>query len=289
VVLGDSFSNANPRAQWQNYFVRATGLSLVMYKIDDIDIESFVTSPTYTDHPPRIVIYETVERSLISRGTIYNNGDCEPATFPYSKSEPLELKLHLKNQPTFPHSRDTRTGLSHPNWSSGVHFLKRFIKKTFNKKNHRAVKIPLNRTNLFSSKKSDYLLIYKGDFDRYQATEEQLNQAICGLTHIQNTFQQNSKTYFLVMVAPDKLTAYQELITNYNRSKLNWTTEVAKYQGLHLPRLDLALKSKINQGVRDIYLPNDTHWGSAGMQIAADTLYKYLLGQGVLINKLSSK
>jgi hypothetical protein len=29
VVLGDSFSNANPRAQWQNYFVRATGLSLV--------------------------------------------------------------------------------------------------------------------------------------------------------------------------------------------------------------------------------------------------------------------
>ena len=46
VVLGDSFSVTFPKAQWQNYFVRATGLSLATYKIDDIDIESFVTSST---------------------------------------------------------------------------------------------------------------------------------------------------------------------------------------------------------------------------------------------------
>ena len=30
VVLGDSFSEAYPKAQWQNYFVRGTGLSLTL-------------------------------------------------------------------------------------------------------------------------------------------------------------------------------------------------------------------------------------------------------------------
>jgi len=79
VVLGDSFSVTFSRAQWQNYFVRATGLSLVTYKVDDIDIESFINSPAYKDHPPRIVIYETAKRSLIARGAKWNKDDFKPA------------------------------------------------------------------------------------------------------------------------------------------------------------------------------------------------------------------
>lgn len=283
VVLGDSFSNAYPRAQWQNYFVRATGLSLVTYKVDDIDIESFVASPAYRDHPPRIVIYETVERSFIGRATAWDKGDCKPA--PFSKPPWKPLSQEPGNQPTFPHSRDTRAGLFHPNLSSGAHFLKRSIKKVFNKKSHQAINIALSRSDLFSNRQSGQLLVYRNDFERYRVSKQDLNRAVCGLTHIQNTFQKNGKTFFVGMIAPDKLTVYMDVYKNFDREKINWMDEIEKHPQLHVPRLDVALQKEIALGVQDVYLPNDTHWGSAGHKITAETLYRYLLEQGAIIPK----
>jgi hypothetical protein len=280
VVLGDSFSVTFPRAQWQNYFVRATGLSLVTYKVDDIDIESFVTSPAYKDHPPRIVIYETVERSFVGRGTKWNKGDCEPATFSKPSWKPFPLKPG--NQPTSPHSRDTRAGLFHPNLSSGAHLLKRSIKKVFNKKSHRAIKIDLNRNDLFSNRQSGELLVYRNDFERYQVSKENLNQAICGLSYIQNTFQKNRKTFFVGMIAPDKLTAYMEVYKNFDHDKIHWMDEIAKRPQLHVPRLDVALRNEIARGTRDVYLPNDTHWGSNGHRAVARNLMGFLENNNIL-------
>lgn len=280
VVLGDSFSNAFPKAQWQNYFVRATGLSLITYKVDDIDIESFVNSPSYQDHPPRIVIYETVERSFIGRGTEWDKGDCKPIPFTRPSWNPLPLKPG--NQPITTHSRDTRTGLLHLNLPSGAQFLKRFIKKTFNKKSNRAINIPLSRNDLFSNRQSDQLLVYRNDFERYQVSKENLNRAVCGLSYIQNTFQKNGETFFVGMVAPDKLTTYMDVFKNFDRDKIHWMDEIARHPQLHVPRLDVALKNEIARGTQDIYLPNDTHWGSAGHRSVASALQKYLVRMGIL-------
>ena len=46
-----------------------------------------------------------------------------------------------------------------------------------------------------------------------------------------------------------------------------------------MPRLDLALTFAINDGEEDVYLPDDTHWGSSGNQIAAETLLTFLLNR----------
>ncbi len=280
VVLGDSFSNASPRAQWQNYFVHATGLSLITYKIDDIDIESFVSSPAYQDHPPRIVIYESVERSFVGRGSSWNKGDCRTAPTPAFKGAPL--KIRPGNQDLSSHTRNTRTGPLHPNLSSSVHYLKRLIKKTFNKKSNRAIKIDLNRNDLFSNRENHHILVYRNDFKRYQVSKENLNRAICGLSYIQNTFQKNGKTFFVGLIAPDKLTAYMEVYKNFDRPKIQWLTEIAKHPELNVPRLDVALQKEIARGVRDAYLPNNSHWGSNGHQIVAHTLIKYLTQANVL-------
>lgn len=280
VVLGDSFSVNFPRAQWQNYFVRATGLSLATYKVDDIDIESFVASPAYKDHPPRVVIYETVERSFVSRGTQWNKRNCEPATFSKAGWKPLALKPG--NQSISPHSRDTRAGLLHPNLSSGAHFLKRSIKKIFNKKSHRAIKIPLIRDDLFSNRESGHLLVYRNDFERYQISKDNLKQAVCGLSYIQDTFQKNGKTFFIGMIAPDKLTAYMDVYKSFDHDKFHWMDEISRHPQLQVPRLDVVLKNEIARGARDVYLPNNTHWGSTGQQIAAHTLTKYLTHKKIL-------
>ena len=40
--------------------------------------------------------------------------------------------------------------------------------------------------------------------------------------------------------------------------------------------LPAALISAIHMGEQNVYLPNDTHWGSSGSQIAAETLLTFL-------------
>lgn len=282
VVLGDSFSTAYPRAQWQNYFVRATGLSLITYKVDDIDIDSFVTSPSYQDHPPRIVIYQTVERALVDRGKFWNKGDCR-SNVP-TPSTRFPIKVEPGNEALSSRTRNTQRGPLHPNFSSGVHYLKRLIKKTFRKKSNQAIKIALSRDDLFSNRESDQILIYKNDFKRYEVSKEDLSRATCGLSYIQDTFQKNGKTFFIGMIAPDKLTAYRDVYKNFDRKKINWIEEIASHQKLHVPRLDVALRKEIGRGVRDAYLPNDTHWGSAGHKITAESLYRYLLKHKIIIS-----
>ncbi|MDH5761917.1 MAG: hypothetical protein OEZ51_02945 [Nitrospinota bacterium] len=280
VVLGDSFSHTFPLSQWQNYFVRETGYSLITYKVDDIDIESFVNSPAFKDRPPRIVIYQTVERSFVGRGNSWNKGDCQPEPTPALRESPLKIRPGIQTLSDY--TRSTENGPLHPNLSSGAHYLKRLIKKTFNKKSNRAIKIALSRNDLFSNRQSSHLLVYRNDFERYGVLEEDLKRAICGLTYIQNTFQKNGKTYFVGMVAPDKLTAYMDVYKDFDRKKIHWMDEITKHPELHVPRLDVALKKEIERGTQDVYLPNDTHWGSSGHQAVASHLLKYLIDRNIL-------
>ncbi len=71
------------------------------------------------------------------------------------------------------------------------------------------------------------------------------------------------------MVAPDKLTTYMDVYKNFDHDKIHWMEEIKKHRELNVPNLNVALKNEIAQGVRDIYLPNDTHWGSAGHRTVA--------------------
>jgi len=87
------------------------------------------------------------------------------------------------------------------------------------------------------------------------------------------------------MVAPDKLTAYMNVYKNFDREKIHWMTEIDKHPGLNLVPLLKALRREIANGERDVYLPNDTHWGSAGMKIAAQSLYHYLLEKSIIQNQ----
>lgn len=51
---------------------------------------------------------------------------------------------------------------------------------------------------------------------------------------------------------------------------------------INFPRIDVALKKGLEKGVVDVYLPNDTHWGSWGHKTAAQTVVEYLKNRGIL-------
>ena len=84
------------------------------------------------------------------------------------------------------------------------------------------------------------------------------------------------------MIAPDKLTSYQQLIKDFDREKIQWMEVIQKHRGLNVPNLNVALKNEIARGTSDVYLPNDTHWGSAGHRTVARALQEYLKRKSVL-------
>lgn len=64
VVLGDSFSYSRPKSQWQNYLAAETGLSVATLYIGQIGLAQLLASRPFREHPPKVLIVESVERRL---------------------------------------------------------------------------------------------------------------------------------------------------------------------------------------------------------------------------------
>ena len=77
------------------------------------------------------------------------------------------------------------------------------------------------------------------------------------------------------MVVPDKSSIYAA----YAPVPLmpNMAERLSRDPGLHTIRLDVALREAVAQGRQDVYLPDGTHWGWAGMETVADALVKRFL------------
>jgi hypothetical protein len=65
LVLGDSFAWGSPKMQWQNYLIAATNWSLATQNINSVRLRDVLGSPVFREHPPRILILESVERELV--------------------------------------------------------------------------------------------------------------------------------------------------------------------------------------------------------------------------------
>jgi hypothetical protein len=282
VVIGDSFSHHFPRSQWQNYLVQFTGLKIVSYHFDRINIDLFLNSPAFKKTPPKIMIFQTVERKFIHRAKqIGLEGDCERQANPKFASNPLTTNtVHYSLQP---HIREAPFGLFHPNISAAVHFLKRNIKMIFNKKSIRTFKFPLKQKTFFSNRQSDYLLVYQDDVLKLNRKEGSVKKALCKILNLQNRIQENQKTFFVTLLAPDKLTAYSKFLQSEEYKHNSWHDMIASANQLNIPPVKAAFESAIGKNVLDVYLPNDTHWSSTGQRIAAETLYQYLVKRGMFV------
>jgi len=78
------------------------------------------------------------------------------------------------------------------------------------------------------------------------------------------------------MVPPDKLTAYADYLSDSKFKDVSLLPRLADIHPDVMPRLDKALTQAIHRGEQDVYLPDDTHWGSSGQRIAAETLISFL-------------
>lgn len=276
VVLGDSFTFMDD-VSWPNYFVQQTGLRLHSFRLDKTPLERLLDSPAFRAHPPRVLIYETVERELWDRMQAAT-GDCRLRATPAAAPRPY-LPLPVEPQPFL---RDTHTALL--DFSLSIDFLAKVVPREYFGVDRTLVRrLALTRAAPFSNVEKRQLLIYRDDFNKARWTPAMWERIRCNLADLQNRVQANGRTFFVAMVAPDKLSAYADLLADRQYANLSRLDLVARDPALHLPRLDQRLREAIRAGTVDVYLDNDTHWGSAGYGIVARELVDYLRREGVLV------
>lgn len=169
--------------------------------------------------------------------------------------------------------------------NESVHFLKKTLQRQFGDLFSPSVAdLSLSRPGLFSSRRADRLLIHSKDFGKVAWKPGFVERGICGLLKLQRQAQRDGDTAFVVMIAPDKLSIYHQYAVGNDGLDISWISRIASDGRLLLPRIDLALTAAVHAGVRDVYLPDDTHWGYAGHQIAAQALHDYLAETGILVD-----
>jgi hypothetical protein len=273
VVLGDSYSTSE-RFSWAN-LLAAQGWRVLVHPPAstpnrELDVDALVASPAYQAAPPRLMIYQSVERELPKRfRTLAPQCDAAVPPLPdVTLPAPRAITPH-----TVPVLPDLRTPFDAAQIGFGRDFLLANLRRPF------AKNIVVYRTDLavlrFSSARPATLLYYSEDRVTPEMTPALIERVRCGLLSVQRRIEAPGRTRFVAMIAPDKLSSYARDIARESPSRGSVVPRLVDPR-LRLLRLDLALRSAIERGTLDVYLPNDTHWGAAGHRIAADTTLAFL-------------
>lgn len=277
VILGDSFSRAWPEHQWQNYVVAATGWSIVTLDINSVNLKSILESESFRVAPPKLFILQSVERKFPER--IKNGGKCEETQVQMHSSRFTALRSDSINR-----TREIENYVGRErNWEDiKLGFVTKYLWNNASRmvggaERTEVRKLDLKQTAPFSSSNKSSLLVYKVDIEKSALWNSMaLSEMTCRIDRIRNQVEANGQTRFVLMVAPDKLTAYSDYVSDNNLSALSRLAQFSQQSAGFSPRIDLALKSAIRNGEQDVYLPDDTHWGAAGHRITAETLLSFL-------------
>jgi hypothetical protein len=280
IVLGDSFSSHNsagrqarPGQFWTDFLASETSLSVGVLDLDAMSAASFAASDIYRLRPPRLVILEVVAREL--RRRIGGPGITCPA--------PPAPRL-----PGFPilHRQTARDTLARPTAGlasvtpESIDVTLDMIRKTLLRQltgfdSTPVLRLKLDRSDLFSSREPATLLAYADDTRKARWSSDDWSSIRCGVTALRRDIEANGVTRFALLIAPDKSWAYAPYL-----EPGVWAIDPMERLDLDgaviAPRVDQALRAAIAAGTRDVYLPDDTHWGTTGARIAAQVVARAL-------------
>ena len=277
IVIGDSFSwrtsadqQTRVGAFWTDFLAASTGASVGVFDVLALGIDGIFKTPAYVEHPPGLIILELVERSL--QNALAAAGSCGGAVPEIPLATPSDPRTH----PTQTYERARSGGSPRRGVGEAVNYLRKNLPRWIAGEDLTpVVALTLDRSDLFSNQEPKTLLTYEDDFKKSQWTAADIEAIRCHLLRLQSRIESNGRTGFLFLMAPDKSSAYSP----YLHKRPDWKETLPMLiagSALHAPRADLALRSAIADLVRDVYLPNDTHWGTAGSRVAADAVVGYL-------------
>ena len=276
LVLGDSFANLRPALQWQNWLAAKTGWRILTLDKHHVDIAKLVASPLYLASPPRVVIWNTIERDLIDEYT-NNDGHCHTYVSP-SWHDPLNFNTGKTITTTY--LRPMGLDAINPGFARSW-MWKRLLRNYPNIYRSDTLLLRLKRSDLFTNRCANTLLLYRKDLRKITWKENDLTRIRCSFTAMAAGFEANGVTRFVTALAPDKSSAYRPWLVNPERLPESLLPELLNKSLVPDARFDISLSSAIAAGTRDVYMPDDTHWGSAGHHLVADAILQLLLKNGL--------
>jgi len=262
VVFGDSFSQ-DKESSWVSHFVNATGLSAQVMHYDQGGIERLIETGLYQSQPPRVVVFEILER-MLKKVFINAPVDCRLS----DAIVPLPVDYKPLNISLVDYGRDASR--HYGDYKLAIKLLrnKLFLMTGRDKKLKPRV-TQLTVDSLFSSKNSDQLLYFKGDREKNEWPDDIARRTRCGLESIRERVEENGYTAFAVILVPDKLSMYSPWLVDDSLAHLTLLDDEVLTTIPHSLDVRGMAIHEVEQGFVDFYLPGDTHWSSKGdLQVA---------------------
>lgn len=276
LVIGDSFANLRPHQQWQNWLAARTGWRIHTLDKHLVNIDQLTTSDLFRKHPPRVVIWNNIERDLQAE---YSAPE-ETCELPTSRVKD-PLKIDVSDPIPQPRAVQRSQKLAELNAGFARLWILKSSQRLIGTNTSEALRSHLVRSDLFSNRLSGDILVYRKDFVRNTWTQADLNRIRCGYVKLAKQFEANGVTRFMTALAPDKSSAYHPWLANPDTVPESRLTELLNEFAVPDARLDHALVKAISLGMRDAYMPNDTHWGAAGHRLAAEAILNMLTAEGL--------
>ena len=282
VVYGDSFAVAMPSHQWQNRLAEATGQSVITLNVYTEPLASVLGNPVFVATPPKAFVLTLAERHFPEQ--LSKLSDCDAGATPLpqrppagsmvtppSTLPPVTGRVESQRQTHWSDLREVRIGYAA---KTVFHSLLRAVSS---RERTKVVRVALTRDNLFSSLDSARTLVYRGDVDKVaQWQAEGLDGLACRVETLRRKIEANGVTRFVLLVAPDKLSAYEPYLATDDHRGLSRLAELGERLPGTMPRVDSAIAAIIAEGQIDVYLPNNTHWGYAGHLAAGEAVARFI-------------
>ena len=262
VVFGDSFS-MEPDSNWLYHFVNATGLSAQAMYYYQGGIERLVDTDLYKARPPRVVVFQVVER--LFKDTFQTSPvDCKLS----DAVVPLPADFERLDLPLTAYKRDMSPRYGNYKQAMRVVRNRLYLLAGYGE-NLKSRITPLTNDTLFSNKNSENLLYLADDQKKMKWPEDVSLKVRCGLEGIKERVEANGYTAFAVMLVPDKLSTYSPWIIDDKLAGLTLLDNDALTTIPHSLDIRAMAIEEIEQGFVDFYLPGGTHWSSKGDRMVA--------------------
>lgn len=280
LVIGDSFSEAG---RWQSL-------------LNDKYTFSFIHSGKTTladilarrgDKKPDAIVIETGERALPDMyGTastfLQPVTQCQLPPITAENTSTIEtIQTQIAKLPSFPPIERKVFPSNSNNISEGFHIFKLNMSALIKPKKRKARALALNNDQLFSSSRSDRILLLSKDFLLYDSIDDaNLKTVHCTMQSVDHALSTTNIPH-VILTLPDKATAYQPYLADAEMRQKPALIDRLRMDALngHGINMQQPIRMMIAAGNKDVYLPNDTHWGYKGFQLAASLIDDNLSAQ----------
>ncbi len=271
IIFGDSFSVPHTdRATWVDYLVAASGLrTLVVPGRGTQSLFDYLASPSFRLNPPQLIIYESVTRDLAASIGGVGGRRCDP---PPSRLERRPPGRPTGLKPTKLIQRPLNFASLGDRFGTAAFTLRQQLTNGLLPPLAGARRLKLSRHDLFSSRVSDELLYLPRDKAAQSITPGGSSLVVCTLSALARDVERSGRTRFMFMPALDKSAAYAAFEPTRSFHMPPVLEHIRQSGFKHLADPSTELEAAVDRGERDIYLPNDTHWGSGGAAIVASTM-----------------